>query len=288
MARRARSRRQSSGPLRLALAAGLLACAGPQCWRAPRAFSGPLPRRSLLERAAAASWLALLPGHGAAAFENALPDVTRFPKRNAGPEPKDLGLKVRKLNRMGDESDGPMLKECGYGPNCFSTTGDMDDPSITTLLSPWKVPKGMPPAEAFTQLQAAVKLYPPGQSGADGGGFKVVTAADGYLYAQFESLKKGKVDDVEFKIGGDGQVQVRSAGRFGMKADFGSNAKRLNYLAAKLQEKGWTAPLITKDTHPYYFSMNSGKTQVQCVGINCPVNYELLAEEPGETLDASG
>ena len=27
-------------------------------------------------------------------------------------------------NRFGDKSDGAVLKGCGYGPNCFSTTGD--------------------------------------------------------------------------------------------------------------------------------------------------------------------
>eukprot|EP00416_Gambierdiscus_australes_P016963 CAMPEP_0171064114 /NCGR_PEP_ID=MMETSP0766_2-20121228/6084_1 /TAXON_ID=439317 /ORGANISM="Gambierdiscus australes, Strain CAWD 149" /LENGTH=226 /DNA_ID=CAMNT_0011520109 /DNA_START=223 /DNA_END=903 /DNA_ORIENTATION=+ len=220
----------------------------------------------------------------ATGFDNALPEVTRFLKnREAGPQPKDLGLKVRKLNRY-DTSDGPVLKECGYGPNCFSTTTDTDDPTLTTALRPWTVPKGATPAEALAQLEETVRSYPPGQNGVDGGGFKIVKTGDGYLYAQFESLKKGKVDDVEFFIGGDGAMQIRSSSRFAMKADFGSNAKRLNYLAGQLREKGWVAPQITKETHPYYFSMNSGKTQKQCVGINCPVNYELIAEEPGETI----
>lgn len=27
-------------------------------------------------------------------------------------------------NRFGDKSEGAVLKGCGYGPNCFSTTGD--------------------------------------------------------------------------------------------------------------------------------------------------------------------
>lgn len=236
--------------------------------------------------AAAGVWLDPAARPRAGAFENAIPDAARYKNRNSGTLPTDLGLKVRKLNKF-DKSDGPVLKECGFGPNCFSTTGDPDDPNLTTLISPWKIPKGVTKADAFAQLEQAVRAYPPGQNGVDGGGFvvKTASAADGYLYCQFESLKKGKVDDVEFSIGADGAVLVRSASRFGMKADFGSNAKRLNYLSTQLQEKGWTAPQITKDTHPYYFSMNSGKTKTQCVGIDCPVNYELIAEEPGEPQD---
>merc|ERR1712129_670883 len=221
------------------------------------------------------------------AFENALPEVSKFTQeRKSGVQPTDLGLKVRKLGKFADMSDGPVLKGCGNGPNCFSTTGDEDDPgTLATLLKPWKVPSGKQPSEAVAQLKDLISAYPPGQNGVDGGGFKIVQTTDDYLYAQFESLKKGKVDDVEFNIGKNGVVQVRASGRFAMKADFGSNAKRLNYFAAQLEEKGWTAPQITKDTHPYYFSKNAGKTKVQCVGINCPVNYELISEEPGASAD---
>eukprot|EP00435_Cladocopium_sp_Y103_P031209 s378_g7.t2 len=195
-------------------------------------------RRQILH---AGAWF-LLPSPASAVFENALPEVSKFSERRT--------------------------PGCGYGPNCFSTTGDPEDPQITTLLQPWKIPAKSTPTDAFADLEAVVRSYPPGQQNVDGGGFQVVKAADGYLYGQFESLKKGKVDD-------DGTVQVRSSGRIGLKADFGSNAKRLNYISEKLREKGWTAPPITKTTHAYYFSMNSGKTKVQCVGIDCPVNYDI-------------
>jgi len=224
----------------------------------------------------------LLPAPAKAAFENALPEVSKFSERRTpGNKPDDLGLKERILNRFGDKSEGAVLKGCGYGPNCFSTTGDPEDPQITTLLQPWKIPAQSAPSDAFAELEAVVRAYPPGQQNVDGGGFQIVKAGDGYLYGQFESLKKGKVDDVEFAIAQDGTVQVRSSGRIGLKADYGSNAKRLNYISEKLREKGWTAQPITKNTHAYYFSMNSGKTKVQCVGIDCPVNYELIEEEPG-------
>lgn len=235
------------------------------------------PRRKLLEVAVAVG-MACEPV-GASAFDNALPEASKYPGKNPGKKPDDLGLKVRKLNRY-DESDGPVLKECGYGPNCFSTTGDPDDEALTTLIKPWQIPSGMSPEDALAKLEQVIRNYPPGQQNVDGGGFSIVTAKNKYLYAQFESMKKGKVDDVEFAIGADGSVQIRSGGRTGLKADFGSNAKRLNYLSAQLQSKGWTAPGVDKDSHPYYYTMNAGSTKTQCIGLNCPTNYELIEEEP--------
>mmetsp|Transcript_66056 Transcript_66056/g.123209 ORF Transcript_66056/g.123209 Transcript_66056/m.123209 type:complete len:282 (+) Transcript_66056:32-877(+) len=222
--------------------------------------------------------------HRAHAFENALPDVAKFQNnRNAGNQPKDLGLAVRQLNKF-DTTDGPVLKECGYGPNCFSTTGDVEDPFISSLIPRWQIPPSKSIRDAMAQLEELVRTYPPGQNNVDGGGFQVMSVTDNYLYAQFESLKKGRVDDVEFLIDSDGTVQVRSSGRIGRKADFGSNAKRLNYLSKRLRENGWNAPEISKDTHPYYYARNAGKSKVQCVGVNCPVNYELPDEEPGGKL----
>mmetsp|Transcript_47081 Transcript_47081/g.125786 ORF Transcript_47081/g.125786 Transcript_47081/m.125786 type:complete len:83 (+) Transcript_47081:69-317(+) len=70
----------------------------------------------------------------------------------------------------------------------------------------------------------------------------------------------------------------------GRKADFGSNAKRLNYLSERLRARGWTAAEITKDTHEYYFRMNAGKTKTVCRGLSCPTNYELRLE-PGDADD---
>lgn len=247
-----------------------------------QSFLSECGRRKILNSGAFGAWMLLtFPAH--ATFENALPEVVKFSKRRSpGKQPDDLGLKERTLNRFGDKSDGAVLKGCGYGPNCFSTTGDPEDPQITTLLQPWRVPEGLSVTDASAQLEEVLRAYPPGQQNVDGGGFQIVKSGpDGYCYAQFESLKKGKIDDVEFAIGKDGNVQVRSSGRIGLKADFGSNAKRLNCISEKLRQKGWTAPEITKITHSYYFAMNSGKTKVQCVGIDCPVNYELIEEEPG-------
>jgi hypothetical protein len=52
----------------------------------------------------------------------------------------------------------------------------------------------------------------------------------------------------------DGGVQVRSSSRLGY-LDLGVNAKRLNWISAKLRGKGWTAPAITKEDYPEYFQL---------------------------------
>lgn len=68
---------------------------------------------------------------------------------------------------------------------------------------------------------------------------------------QFPSWQ-GFIDDVEFAVGATGEVQVRSSSRVGY-LDFQVNAKRLNWIAARLRSKGWIAAEITKKTHPDYF-----------------------------------
>ena len=109
----------------------------------------------------------------------------------------------------------------------------------------------------MAQLLEVVKAYPPGQGKVDGGGFRIVTATPEYLYVQYESLKYGFIDDVEFAVGGDDAalVQVRSASRLGF-LDLGVNAKRLNWLSARLRALGWEAAELTPATHPYYFDKN--------------------------------
>ena len=39
------------------------------------------------------------------------------------------------------------------------------DPQITTLLQPWKIPAKSSPADAFADLEAVVRAYPPGLQG---------------------------------------------------------------------------------------------------------------------------
>ena len=178
----------------------------------------------------------------ALAFDNGVPELQNFlnQTRYPGTQPT-LGL----------QSNGK-LKTCDYEPNCFSTSGDEYH-----LLKPWRPKAG---GDAMSELLETIKAYPPGQANIDKGGWSIITASDNYLYVQFESLKLGFIDDVEMAVNRDGsEVQVRSSSRIGF-LDLGVNAKRLNYLAAKLRAKGWAAPSISPDTHPVYFSYTQNRT----------------------------
>ena len=79
----------------------------------------------------------------------------------------------------------------------------------------------------------------------------MVKETDSYIYLQFEALKKGYIDDVEFALR-NGVVQVRSSSRVGT-TDFGVNAKRLNYISSGLRSQGWDIQELTSKTHRDYF-----------------------------------
>ena len=195
----------------------------------------------------------------AAAFDNAVPEYASYAdkaKRKGNP-PKDLGVSKRTINADSINAD-PLtfdgLRKCDGKPNCFSTTGDelLEDRILTgvdTLIKPWRPPAG--DAAPFKSLVKAVKAYAPGQGFIDGGGFQVVKESESYLYLQFEALKKGYIDDLEFALRG-GLVDVRSSSRVG-QTDFGVNAKRLNYIAAALRKDGWSIDEITPASAPDYF-----------------------------------
>jgi len=216
-------------------------------------------RRSLcLKVVGTAAWLAA--ADSAAAFENAIPDYANYADKakRRGDPPKDLGVLQRTINGDSINADPKTfagLRRCDGKPNCFSTTGDdlLEDRILTgvdTLIKPWQPPAS--DAAPFKSLVSVVKAYKPGQGFIDGGGFQVVKETDKYLYVQFEALKKGYIDDVEFALGNDGMVMVRSGSRVG-QTDFAVNAKRLNYIAAGLREQGWTIDEITAKTHSDYF-----------------------------------
>ena len=196
-----------------------------------------LPTPLIARRLAAAGLLsAVVAGPRlAAAFGNGVPEMAEYRTlaKNPGTQP------VLGLQRNGK------LAKCDYEPNCFSTSGDE-----AHLLKPWKPKAG---SNAMDELLEAIRAYPPGQANVDKGGFAIITAHADYLYVQFESLKWGFIDDVEFAVN-DGVVQVRSSSRLGF-LDLGVNAKRLNWISAELRAKGWTAAAITRAEYPDYFSM---------------------------------
>lgn len=197
------------------------------------------------------------------AFDNAVSDYAKYadkPKRR-GTAPKDLGVLPRTTEGEDDRLTIPSLRTCDGNPNCFSTTGDFllsdrQQYGVDFLIAPWKPPKD--DSNPFQTLVDVVKSYQAGQGGIDGGGYAVIKETESYIYCQFESLKKGYIDDVEFALvkgGGKdiGNIQVRSGSRVGY-TDFGVNAIRLNYLASQLREKGWTIDDITENSHRDYWA----------------------------------
>lgn len=222
-------------------------------------------RRSALAALVGVAPLALgvLAPPGALAFENGVPEMAKYkdkPKQR-GPRPNDLGLRTRVLNVDGDTVDNA-LKICSPAPNCFTTTGDATVPGDSEhLIAPWRPPKGTSADATMRELEEVLKGYTPGVAGIDGGGFKIITADGNYCYAQFESLRQGYIDDVEFALapaaeaGSGPAVQVRSSSRLGY-LDFGVNAARLNAISKELRARGWTAAEITPKTHPQYFASN--------------------------------
>jgi hypothetical protein len=129
----------------------------------------------------------------------------------------------------------PALARSGK-PHCFSSSAErFEDDDLFNADSggaeEWLVPPFIfdkPLAEALADVRATVQAYPPGQRGIDGGGFRVVKdAVEGgvaYVYVQYESLRKGYVDDFELLLR-DGRAEVRTSSRLGY-LDMGVNAKR--------------------------------------------------------------
>ena len=72
------------------------------------------------------------------------------------------------------------------------------------------------------------------------------------ISTQFESLRKGFIDDVEFFVNKDNSVQVRSSSRLGF-LDLGVNAKHLNWISANLRDKGWSGPPSSRTISPITF-----------------------------------
>jgi len=237
----------------VALKAAILAIVCSAC-----ALRAPKPR-SRREAVTSIVLAAALPRH-AIAFDNRLPkddlELKYQTPRTPGPKPNDIGPRA-----------GGGLKPCVDGkPHCFSTSPETfeDDDLLNAdngrpewLVSPFTYDK--PLEQALSDVKAAIAEYPPGQGGIDGGGFKLVDerSANGsaYLYVQFESRRKGYIDDMEFALA-KGVANVRTSSRLGF-LDLGVNAKRFNWFAARLGGvPGWrTAPILRKG-HEEYFSLN--------------------------------
>ncbi|CAL1128974.1 unnamed protein product [Cladocopium goreaui] len=217
-------------------------------------------------------------------FDNAVQESKDQIYRNFGLKP-NIGLQVRKLDRKGRMSDGPVLRACQEQviPRCFSSTEDFfREKKVETKLEPWRIPSGTTPEEAIQRLKQLVESYPPGHDGIDSGGCRLLQVQPRYLYAQFASFI-GLISDVEFAVSEDGLVQLRSALRSMAPDALGTvqtppdslvNAKRLNWFSERLRKAGWTAPEITEQTHPQYFAENL-KAGLKTIGL------EFMPEKDG-------
>ena len=203
----------------------------------PQAPTTPVLTRRL---AAAALLSTVCPPKPSFAFANGIADMKDYASRRKYPGARpELGL----------QSTGT-LKRCeSSAPNCFSTTADPGDPNDPHKLAAWQPPSK---AKAMSDVVEVIKNYPPGQNKVDKGGWEIVTSRPDYLYVQFESLKRGFIDDLEIAVPNDGPVQVRSSSRIGF-LDLGVNSKRLNYISSELRSKGWIAPEITSADYPDYY-----------------------------------
>jgi uncharacterized protein (DUF1499 family) len=192
------------------------------------------------------------------AFDNKITSQYDDRPKRRGPKPADLGVRVRQ-SLSGYEDDYIGLKGCGPAPNCFSSTlVDDDDHDIPAWI--WPSSYGEDKTRAFVDLEDVLRRYPPGQNGVDGGGFQIqiVDPKAGYAYVQYEALKNGYIDDVEFAVlpgSPPRSLQVRSSSRVGY-LDFGVNAKRLNWIATSLRSKGWDAVGVDYSKHRFYAEEN--------------------------------
>jgi uncharacterized protein (DUF1499 family) len=215
-------------------------------------------RRQAVMAASAAIFAPRLP---ALAFANKISNKYDDRPRQRGSQPPGLGVNERQ-SLEGTSYNG--LKPCSAAPNCFCSVPETlveDDPDHS--IPPFVWPKDLDHVSAMQELLEVIQAYQPGQQGVDGGGFEIKTIRPDYIYVQFESLKNGYVDDVEFAVitdkdsslYGERQIQVRSSSRLGY-LDFGVNAKRLNGIAKALRDKSWNAAGVDYKTHEFYASEN--------------------------------
>ncbi|GKY90453.1 hypothetical protein MPSEU_000019100 [Mayamaea pseudoterrestris] len=199
----------------------------------------------------------------ASAFPNKISNKYDDRPKQRGSKPSGLGVIERESLLMNDDDDDDAgtylgLKPCKAAPDCFCSTSLPNEDSEHSI-PPFTWPQNMDQATAMNELKAVLEAYQPTPQ-VDGGGFEIKTATSDYIYVQFESMKNGYIDDVEFAVINDKryknrQVQVRSASRLGY-LDYGVNAKRINAIAAALRLMSWEAVGVDYATHKYYASEN--------------------------------
>ncbi|GMH83778.1 hypothetical protein TL16_g09713 [Triparma laevis f. inornata] len=122
---------------------------------------------------------------------------------------------------------------------------------LSTLNTNSKWISGKSQTDASKDLLDVLQAYPStGQNNVDGGGSKIITNnLPTSLTLEFKSSGTGNfakyfnsgnpfTDDLIVSVGDDGNVDWSSSSRVG-DSDMGVNAKRVEFIEAKLREKGW-------------------------------------------------
>lgn len=134
-----------------------------------------------------------------------------------------IGIACAGTRPPGVGRPGVGLADCPSTPNCVSSRATEAERGIDPLEL------AIPPDEAWPAIHEALSRTKR---------TRIVTEAEGYLYAECRSALFGFVDDLELELRPDGRtVDVRSASRLG-RSDLGVNRARVERLRAALRSRG--------------------------------------------------
>jgi uncharacterized protein (DUF1499 family) len=129
----------------------------------------------------------------------------------SGTRPVNLGIKEGRL------------ASCPSTPNCVSS----DAADAAHAIPAFQL--AVPPADAWRAIRATLESMPR---------TTIITASEGYVYAECSSAVFGFVDDLELHLrSAQNSIAVRSASRLG-HSDFGVNRKRVENFRLLLRQQG--------------------------------------------------
>jgi uncharacterized protein (DUF1499 family) len=193
------------------------------------------------------SCFALLCCDPANAFDNRIDDkyINATPRTGID-EPNDLRHQER--IKGGQRTNYIGLKPCDTSPNCWCSSAPFEN-NPARYIPAWNSSPNNGNSNSIKDVKQIIDTYEVGQNNIDGGGYKIIEyinennddGGEQYIYVQFQSYKVGYIDDFECWYNPlSKKFDIRSSSREGY-SDLGVNAKRLEYIAKRLeQEYGWT------------------------------------------------
>ena len=183
------------------------------------------------------------------AFDNRIDDkYSNATPRTGIDEPNDLGHKER-TKSSSQRTNYIGLKPCDTSPNCWCSSAPFEN-NPARYIPAWNSSPNNGNSNSIEDVKQIIDTYEAGQNSIDGGGYKIIdyinekkndNSGEQYIYVQFQSYKVGYIDDFECWYNPlSKKFDIRSSSREGY-SDLGVNAKRLEYIAKRLeQEYGWT------------------------------------------------